>query len=169
MDTPETPAPRPAGRKLRQCNADYRWTAPKVVAFLEALARCGQVAEAARAVGMSRQAAYKLRARLDGPKFRAAFEGARKQGIRARAAASGQRLRSRWEGPGLAALDHWGASALGGRAGPSQGDRPRGQGDAFRRQGDAQTAQGDAFPRKATQSALDCVTGVTARRRSGPD
>ena len=34
MDTPEPPAP---GRKPRQCNADYRWTVPKVTAFLETM------------------------------------------------------------------------------------------------------------------------------------
>ncbi|MGN6500120.1 MAG: hypothetical protein ACTHKM_08225 [Tsuneonella sp.] len=169
MDTPGKPSPPPPARKPRQCNADYRWTVPKVMAFLDALARCGHVAEAARAVGMSRQAAYKLRARLDGPKFRAAFEGARRQGIRARAAASRQRMRSQWDGPGLAAVDHWRASAPAGAAGPPQGDTSRGQGDAFGSQGDTASRQGDAFPRKATLNALDTVTGVTARPRTGPD
>jgi hypothetical protein len=44
-----------------------RWTGPKAAAFLKALARHGKVAKAAREVGMSRQAAYRLRARA--PKF----------------------------------------------------------------------------------------------------
>lgn len=87
---PSVPAsPR---RRARQCNADYRWTVPKVQDFLRALEQCGRVAEAARAVGMSRQAAYALRARLDGPAFREAFECARRTGLRARAAASRARL-----------------------------------------------------------------------------
>jgi hypothetical protein len=46
-----------------RCNADYRWTPAKAMAFLEALAVCGKVAEAARSVGMTRQAAYRLRSR----------------------------------------------------------------------------------------------------------
>jgi hypothetical protein len=46
-----------------RCNADYRWTPAKAMAFLEALAVCGKVAEAARGVGMTRQAAYRLRSR----------------------------------------------------------------------------------------------------------
>ena len=35
-----------------------------MLAFLRALSLCGSVAEAARAVGMSRQSAYRLRARM---------------------------------------------------------------------------------------------------------
>ena len=147
MEPPAPSAPprrRKPRRAPRQCNADYRWTVPKVTAFLEALATSGRVAEAARAVGMSRQAAYKLRARLDGPRFRAAFEGARKAGIRARAAASRERARSRWDGPGLAALDHLRASSAQGATPGAQGDAVREQGDAVREQADAVRAQGDA-------------------------
>jgi len=156
------PAPRAPGRP-RRTNADYRWTVPKVQAFLAALAQSGRVADAARAVGMSRQAAYKLRARLDGPKFRAAFEGARKAGIRARAAASRERLRSRWDGPGLAALDHL---RLGdGSAGQGDGWPP--QGDAFAVQGDAPTPQGDTFAHKATKDRLDSVTSGPCLARNG--
>ncbi len=51
---PHTP-PRP--------NADYRWTPAKAMGFLEALAACGKVVAAARSVGMTRQSAYRLRAR----------------------------------------------------------------------------------------------------------
>jgi hypothetical protein len=157
MDQPAPPATNP--RKPRQTNADYRWTLPKITAFLEVLARSGQVAAAARAVGMSRQAAYKLRARLDGPKFRAAFDGARKSGIRARAAASIERERSRWEGPGIAALDH----LREGDTSPAQGDSARPQGDAARPQGDAPTRQGDASQRKASEIRQDCVTSGPRR------
>jgi hypothetical protein len=44
-------------------HADYRWTPDKAMAFLEALATCGKIAEAARGVGMTRQSAYRLRTR----------------------------------------------------------------------------------------------------------
>ncbi len=44
-------------------NHDYRWTWPKALEFLHALADCGKVAEAARVVGMTRQSAYRLRER----------------------------------------------------------------------------------------------------------
>lgn len=40
-----------------------RWTGEKASTFLKLLARSGKVAQCARAVGMSRQAAYRLRAR----------------------------------------------------------------------------------------------------------
>ncbi|WP_133366422.1 hypothetical protein [Qipengyuania sediminis] len=51
--------PEPRARKPWRCTADYRWTQPKVIAFLETLSQCGQVAEAARAVGMSAWSAYR--------------------------------------------------------------------------------------------------------------
>lgn len=54
--------PRP--RSARRSNAQYRWTRDKALAFLHALARGQSVAEAARSVGMGRQGAYRLRARL---------------------------------------------------------------------------------------------------------
>jgi molybdenum-dependent DNA-binding transcriptional regulator ModE len=44
-----------------------RWTGAKASAFLKLLARTGKVAPAARSVGMSRQSAYRLRARA--PEF----------------------------------------------------------------------------------------------------
>tara|TARA_R110002072_G_scaffold9518_35_gene46112 strand:- start:492 stop:938 length:447 start_codon:yes stop_codon:yes gene_type:complete len=58
------PAPRasPAPAPPRS-NADYRWTPDKALAFLGALADCGKVAAAARCVGMTRQSAYRLKAR----------------------------------------------------------------------------------------------------------
>ena len=129
-DSPDPPAPSPDPAtpprrpRLRRCNADYRWTLPKAMAFLEALAQCGLVAEAARAVGMSRQAAYTLRARLDGGPLGEGFELARRAGLQARAA----RSRSRWEGPGLDAV-------------------------TVRRQADAATPQVDACGGKLTLSA----------------
>lgn len=110
MDDPQSDS-SPPDRTPRR-NADYRWTVPKVSAFLKALSECGSVAEAARAVGMSRQAAYKLKARLDGEKFQAAFEAARQRGLAARAKERAERKKlkerppSPWDGPGLEALDH---------------------------------------------------------------
>ena len=55
MTSPEPPPPR-----LR-CHPEHRWTRAKIRAFLEVLARTGNVAQAARDVGMSRQSAYRLR------------------------------------------------------------------------------------------------------------
>jgi len=49
------------------------WTAEKQTAFLQMLAATQSVAVAAKAVGMSRQSAYKLRARLDDAPFGAAW------------------------------------------------------------------------------------------------
>lgn len=113
MDDTDSRSDSPRQPRTPRRNADYRWTVPKVAAFLKALSLSGSVAEAARSVGMSRQAAYKLRARLDGEKFQAAFEAARKRGLAARAeerakmrAAASERPPSQWEGPGLDALDH---------------------------------------------------------------
>jgi hypothetical protein len=152
-------------RKPRRCTADYRWTQPKVIAFLEALSRCGQVAEAARAVGMSRQAAYDLRARLNSPRFDAAFEGARRTGIRARAAASRTRLvaaRSIWEGPGIAemAARHApGSRATQADTATAQADIRAAQTDTVPAQPDtgkpqvyAQRQQADGFSRKPTKN-----------------
>lgn len=154
------PAPAPPRAKPRQSNADYRWTMPKVTAFLEALAQSGRVADAARAVGMSRQSAYRLRARLANTRFAAAFEGARKQGIRARAAASRERLRSQWEGPGLSEIVR--QAARHGDTRRAQGDAIAAQGDTYRAQGDSGARQGDTFARKATKDPLDSVTSVTS-------
>ena len=51
-------------RRPPRPDAQYRWTQPKALAFIEALARHGKVATAARAVGMTRQSAYRLRDRV---------------------------------------------------------------------------------------------------------
>ncbi|MBO9518274.1 MAG: LysR family transcriptional regulator [Porphyrobacter sp.] len=74
---PRSPAPQP------RSHADYRWTRDKMLAFLHAFAASGKVAEAARSVGMSRQSAYRLRARL-GPQFGEVWETTRKLGVMAR-------------------------------------------------------------------------------------
>ena len=134
---PPAVSPPPA-RKPRRANADYRWTVPKVTAFLEALALSGQVAEAARSVGLGRQSAYRLRARLAGTRFAAAFEGARKQGIRASAAGAS----SRWDGP-----------LIGAYFRAAQGDTTHAHGDSRTAQGDAQAPQGDGIAPKATKES----------------
>jgi hypothetical protein len=63
--TPVAVAPRADG-----------WTPEKQAAFIEALGEGGCVAAAAKAVGMSRESAYRLRARPDAASFRAAWEAA---------------------------------------------------------------------------------------------
>ena len=59
----------------------YHWTTRKAAVFLGALAEFGRVAEAARAVGMSRQSAWRLRARLgEGGLFAQAWDRAQAEG-----------------------------------------------------------------------------------------
>ena len=65
-------SPPPADRPLLPDNT--RWTGAKAATFLKLLARSGKVAASARAVGMSRQAAYRLRGRA--PQFAALWERA---------------------------------------------------------------------------------------------
>ena len=64
---PTAPPPRRAPRR-------NRWTRKKMVAFLRALRSLQSVDAAARSVGMGRQSAYKLRARLAGSAFDEAWE-----------------------------------------------------------------------------------------------
>lgn len=52
------------------------WTPDRQIAFIEALADCGCVDQAARAVGMSRVTAYALRRRADAQAFRLAWDAA---------------------------------------------------------------------------------------------
>jgi hypothetical protein len=59
----------------------YRWTTLKAQVFLGALADLGRVGEAARVVGMSRQSAYRLRARLgEGGLFAQVWDRAQAEG-----------------------------------------------------------------------------------------
>lgn len=66
------PAPPPALPPARHDG----WSLQKQVRFLEALAATHTVAEATREVGMSRQSAYRLRARLRGEPFDLAWDAA---------------------------------------------------------------------------------------------
>jgi hypothetical protein len=54
----------PPEARVARTHAEYRWTNRKAHAFLDALAQHGKVAAAARAVGMTRQSAYRLRDRV---------------------------------------------------------------------------------------------------------
>ena len=60
MTEPERPI---AGPATHTAPDHTRWTGEKASAFLKALSLHGRVAKAAREVGMSRQSAYRLRAR----------------------------------------------------------------------------------------------------------
>lgn len=101
---PHTHRPRPP----RRSNAEYRWSRLRIHAFLRALAVTGSVAAAARAVGVSRQSAYRLRRRL-GAGFAEVWD-------------EGLRLGAQMRRAGLVY--------------DAQGDRWVPQGDTFARQGD---------------------------------
>ena len=127
---PAHPATTPRG------NADYRWTVKKVTAFLRALAACGMVAQAAREVGMSRQAAYALKARLAHPQFQDMWATALKAGRAARALR--RQPASPWGRAGLAGLAH--LRAVG----------PAGQADTLGSQADTLRSRADTLARKVT-------------------
>jgi len=59
-----------------------RWTDARMGAFLRELAATGSVAAAAARAGMGRQSAYKLRRRLAGTLFDAAWDRANRAGRR---------------------------------------------------------------------------------------
>lgn len=69
---PQNPAPR-SPRTSATIRHDG-WPLDKQAAFLRALSATHSVSEAARSVGMSRQAAYRLRSRLKGQPFDLAWE-----------------------------------------------------------------------------------------------
>lgn len=64
-----TPAGPPDVPALAEPAREPRWTPARQAEFLRELASTHNVALAARAVGMSRQSAYRLRARLKGEPF----------------------------------------------------------------------------------------------------
>lgn len=70
MSTAPSPPPLPLADELP------RWTIERMDLFIRALFRTRNVAAAARAAGMSRQAAYRLRARLRGHPFDRAWAAA---------------------------------------------------------------------------------------------
>ena len=76
----DDPNGQPVYGRLRQPNHRVRhdgWIGERQRGFLDALARCGNVRDACRAVGLSNQAAYRLR-RVD-PAFGAAWDAALKR------------------------------------------------------------------------------------------
>ena len=96
-----------------------RWTHEKAALFLKLLARTGKVAPSARAVGMSRQSAYVLRARA--PTFASlwdhAMAEARKQrSMRSRAKRPSPLLSPDLHRIALPPLDAVGQAAPGDRA-----------------------------------------------------
>lgn len=82
--TPEPASPAPDWERMAFTDYGpvplrYRhdgWVPDRQLAFLEALAACGCVDEAARSVGMSRNSAYALRRRPDAQAFRLAWDAA---------------------------------------------------------------------------------------------
>jgi hypothetical protein len=76
---PEPEAPAEPPPKPHVARGD-RWTKWKMAEFLRQLAATHSVTAAARAVGMSRRSAYKLRARLKGQPFDIAWEAAFRHG-----------------------------------------------------------------------------------------
>lgn len=75
----EDPAPAEPPPRPRVARGD-RWTKWKMAEFLRQLAATHSVTAAARAVGMSRTSAHKLRARLKGQPFDIAWEAAFRHG-----------------------------------------------------------------------------------------
>lgn len=164
---PAAPAPSHRAARPRRCNADYRWTLPKVAAFLGALAESGLVSEAAAAVGMSRQSAYVLRARLSGAEFQAAFEGARAKGLIARAATRATSPPSPWEGPGMAELERrFGGAQVGAQVGtpPAQADKRARQADTSTATSRHSDAQADTMGPKPTDRRSGTVRPVNTPR-----
>jgi hypothetical protein len=148
MTEPTTPHPP------RRSKADYRWSRTKIIAFLKALPATLSVAEAARSVGMSRQSAYRLRARL-GPGFGAVWDDGLTLGLTLRRA-------------GIARTA--GAAGVTQDDALAQGDTPASQGDTLLAQADTGSRhrvtlapQGDIVPRPPVTLAAPHVTLTAAR------
>ena len=103
----------PSDARPPRSSAEYRWTQLKASAFIEALARHGKVAAAARAVGMTRQSAYKLRQRV--PQVADVWTRAQALG---RARRRGNATVSGRHGQ----CEHWDHSRQDAAASPAQGD-----------------------------------------------
>ncbi|MFT4026181.1 MAG: hypothetical protein QM676_05195 [Novosphingobium sp.] len=80
MQDPHDPAALPAPSPEPQTDLPERWCKARMADFLRTLAASQSVSEAARSVGMSRQSAYRLRARLKGEPFDIAWEAAFQHG-----------------------------------------------------------------------------------------
>ena len=153
---PEARPPRPRG--------EYRWPPRKAHAFLEALALHGKVAAAARAVGMTRQSAYKLKQRVpvvaEGWTRAQAIGRARRRGKPVLSGDEGGRFRAAMASANIGTI----------RARTRRFRRKatlRGmQGDAFHRQGDSSGRKATLLPSKATVSA--CFGPEHCHRRQHP-
>ena len=86
--------------KLRSFRRDG-WTAKRQLTFLSELARSGRITKAARAAGMSRESAYRLRARDPDGLFAAAWDRALK-GHKSVNFAAARKRRARRENGGIA-------------------------------------------------------------------
>jgi hypothetical protein len=76
MSAADSPKPSKVRRACpERCRRDG-WTAERQLRFLDTLARTRSVTAAARAAGMSRESAYRLRKRKDGALFAAAWDRA---------------------------------------------------------------------------------------------
>ncbi|ODU20708.1 MAG: hypothetical protein ABS87_09270 [Sphingomonas sp. SCN 67-18] len=80
--TPRQPPSRPAFTPAAPRARHDGWTPEKQVAFIDALAESGCVAEACARVGQSPSTAYRLRRRVDAYSFRAAWDAALDYAIR---------------------------------------------------------------------------------------
>ena len=77
---PPTPSAPPEPPPRVHVRRGDRWNKPKMAEFLRQLAATHSVSAAARAVGMHRRSAYKLRSRLKGQPFDIAWETAFRHG-----------------------------------------------------------------------------------------
>lgn len=102
--------PTPLLRPARLPAPSDRWTKPKMAQFLRELAASHSISAACKAVGMSRQAAYKLRARLKGEPFDIAWEAAFQHGYDALHQAALERALHGTEVPVF-----WGGEQVGNR------------------------------------------------------
>ena len=134
----------PSAKPARRRNADYRWTLPKAMAFLAALAECGKIAEAARRVGMSPKSAFRLRKRIEGTPLAHGWELALRKGMVTRR----QAREGRWDDGGLGELIR-----------TAQGHGFEEQGPGFVSQGHGFTAQGpDSAPQGPGLTPEPCQT-----------
>ena len=83
--------PKPQRRTAPVSTRPDRWTEGKMTMFLRELGATQSVSAAAKAVGMSRNSAYRLRARLKGEAFDIAWEAAFQHGYDALAQAALER------------------------------------------------------------------------------
>ena len=83
--------PKPQRRTASASTRPDRWTKGKMAMFLRELGATQSVSAAAKAVGMSRNSAYRLRARLKGEPFDLAWEAAFQHGYDALAQAALER------------------------------------------------------------------------------